>query len=194
MGAFFCSFEFQFGLSLAKERKDITQMYQEYGSLVYNLSLRYVQNKEDAEEITQDVFVKVYTSIKRFRNESSLKTWVYRITVNKSLDFLKSKNKVRKINTLSDSSMKMESGIEDQGIKPDKNLESKEEIARIQSCIDELPDQQKTAIILFSIEGLSKQEVCKIMGKKDSVFDSLLFRARNNLKKTLQKNGILQKK
>ena len=68
--------------------KEIIELYQKQ---VYNLALRYVQQIEDAEEITQDVFVKVYEQMDQFKGQSQLKTWIYRITVNTSLDFLKSK-------------------------------------------------------------------------------------------------------
>jgi RNA polymerase sigma-70 factor (ECF subfamily) len=60
--------------------------------MVYNLALQYTQNTEDAEEITQDVFVKISQKMDGFKNESSLKTWIYRIAINTSLDFLKHKN------------------------------------------------------------------------------------------------------
>lgn len=75
---------------------NFNQLYFEYRALVYSLALHYVQNVEDAEEITQDVFVKVYQSIHTFKNNASVKTWIYRITVNASLDFItKKKSKKR---------------------------------------------------------------------------------------------------
>ena len=67
-------------------------IYNQYSVLVYNVALQYLQNIEDAEEITQDVFIQVHASIEKFDQRSSLKTWIYRITINKSLDFIKHKN------------------------------------------------------------------------------------------------------
>ena len=67
------------------------ELYVQFKSLVYNVALSYVQNKEDAEEITQDVFIKLFQSFTDFKQESTLKTWIYRITINRSLDFLRHK-------------------------------------------------------------------------------------------------------
>ena len=79
---------------------DFEGIYIEYQRLVFNLALQYVQNIEDAEEITQDVFLKVYKHLSTFKQQSSLKTWIYRITINQSLDFIKSKsNKTRRFFT-----------------------------------------------------------------------------------------------
>jgi RNA polymerase sigma factor (sigma-70 family) len=63
---------------------------------VYNVALQYVQNKEDAEEITQDVFIKVYDKHLEFKGDSALKTWIYRITINTSLDYIKAKTRKKK--------------------------------------------------------------------------------------------------
>ena len=71
------------------EKNNFEEIYHQYNMLVYNLALNYLHNTEDAEEITQDVFVKVYQSIENFKSNSSLKTWIYRITINQSLDFIK---------------------------------------------------------------------------------------------------------
>ena len=70
---------------------ELAEIYQEHKSMVYNLSLQYVWSAEDAEEITQDVFLKVFESLGKFRSESHLRTWIYRITINTSLDFLKAR-------------------------------------------------------------------------------------------------------
>ena len=74
-----------------KNETQFNVIYNEYAKLVYNLSLHYLHNTEDAQEATQDVFVKIYNKIEGFNNKSSLKTWIYRITINHSLDVIKSK-------------------------------------------------------------------------------------------------------
>ena len=68
---------------------ELKEIYQLHGSMVYNLALQYTQNIEDAEEVTQDVFINIHEKIDSFRGEASLKTWIYRLTINKSLDYLK---------------------------------------------------------------------------------------------------------
>ena len=67
-------------------------IYNQYKVLVYNVALNYVQNIEDAEEITQDVFIKVSENVSNFKENSTFKTWIYRITINQSLDYIKKKN------------------------------------------------------------------------------------------------------
>ena len=71
---------------------NFASLYEQYKILVYNVALNYLQNTEDAEEITQDVFVQLHQSLSTFKNESTLKTWIYKITINKCLDFIKHKN------------------------------------------------------------------------------------------------------
>ena len=77
---------------MALDNKDFEKLYNQYNVLVYNLALNYLQNIEDAEEITQDVFIQINNSLSNFQEKSSLKTWIYRITINKCLDFIKHKN------------------------------------------------------------------------------------------------------
>ena len=77
---------------MKSNQSDFIAIYNQYKVLVYNVALHYLQNVEDAEEITQDVFVQVHNSLDSFKENSSLKTWIYRITINKSLDFIKHKN------------------------------------------------------------------------------------------------------
>ena len=71
-------------------------IYHQYKKLVFNLALQYTNNIQDAEEVTQDVFVKVFDKINGFRQDSELKTWIYRITINQSIDYLKSKQRQKR--------------------------------------------------------------------------------------------------
>ena len=74
----------------------IDELYAKHSGMVYNLALHYVQNSEDAQEITQDVFVAVYQSLEGYQKTSSISTWMYRITINKSLDFLKARQRKKR--------------------------------------------------------------------------------------------------
>ena len=74
------------------EKLSYEDFYNQYKILVYNVALHYLQNIEDAEEVTQDVFVQVFQSLKKFEQKSTVKTWIYRITINKSIDYIKHKN------------------------------------------------------------------------------------------------------
>jgi RNA polymerase sigma factor (sigma-70 family) len=170
--------------------KSFEEIYLAHCKLVYNVALQYVLRIEDAEEITQDVFVKVYEKYHSFRNESELRTWIYRITINQSLDFLKAKKSLKRWNPF---------GILDLD-HPDTNiqfpefnhpgieLEQKEALKSILTAIYQLPENQKTAIILLRIEGRSTKEVANIMDLGDKAVESLYQRAKKNLEIILTKN------
>jgi len=167
------------------------EIYFEHYKMVFNLALHYVQNIEDAEEITQDVFVKVFDNLHTFKKQSSLKTWVYRITINQSLDFIKGK-KAQKSNFLSsifsinDSNFKFQpSNFNHPGIE----LEQKEACQKIFEAINQLSDNQKTALILLKIEDKSQAETAEIMNLNIKALESLFQRAKNNLEILLLDKG-----
>ena len=164
-----------------KNETQFNVIYNEYAKLVYNFSLHYLHNTEDAQEATQDVFVKIYNKIEGFNNKSSLKTWIYRITINHSLDVIKSKN--RKLRVL--FSREYEDNDKIDFDHPGIKVESKEAVEKIMKEINSLPENQKTALILKGIEGLSQKEIASILKIKEKALDSLLSRARENLKKRL---------
>lgn len=164
-----------------KNETQFNVIYNEYAKLVYNLSLHYLHNTEDAQEATQDVFVKIYNKIEGFNNKSSLKTWIYRITINHSLDVIKSKN--RKLRVL--FSREYEDNDKIDFDHPGIKVESKEAVEKIMKEINSLPENQKTALILKGIEGLSQKEIASILKIKEKALESLLSRARANLKKRL---------
>ena len=162
-------------------------IYNQYKILVYNVALKYVQNCEDAEEITQDVFIQVYDSIAGFNEKSSLKTWIYRITINKSLDYIKHKNSLKRFFIFGKKSTnKTEiadfSTFEHPGIA----LENKENAAILFSAINELAENQKTAFILSKLDGLSNPEIADIMQVTISAVESLIFRAKKTLQEKLE--------
>ena len=161
-------------------------IYLQYRKMVYNLSLQYTQNIEDAEEITQDVFIKIYKNIDGFNNKSSLKTWIYRIAINTSLDFLKLKTSKRKSLFKVFGNTNIEKVWEPVEFNhPGVLLEQKEEMKRIFSAINSLPGDQKTVIILLKIEGNSQVETAAIMNLSEKAVESLFQRAKKNLTKKL---------
>jgi len=168
---------------------DFNTLYNQYSTLVYNLALHYLQNVEDAEEITQDVFLQVFQSLAIFRSDSSIKTWIYRITINKSLDFIKHKKSKKRFfifGTKTDSEIEWNqlSNFEHPGIA----LENKENAAILFQVINlTLTENQKTAFILSKLDGLSNPEIASIMELSVSSVESLIFRAKTSLKDKLQK-------
>lgn len=162
--------------------KAFASLYDFYSEKVYSTALSYTKNVEEAEEITQDVFVKVYQSAAKFKGDSTLNTWIYRITVNTSLNYIKKKNrftlfKAMKINT---------TPIDFQ--HPGVLLENKENAAMLYKVMDCLPDTQKTAFVLSYIEHLPRQEVADIMKTSLKAVESLLQRGKKKMRIELEKS------
>lgn len=156
--------------------------------MVFNLALNYGQNYEDAQEITQDVFVSVHKSLDKFRHEANVSTWLYRITINRCLDVIKSRKRKKRfgfIISLFDSS-------ENEHIPhfnhPGILLEHKETLTTLFQYINQLPDNQKTAILLSKTEQKSHAEVAEIMGISPKAAESLLQRAKTNLLAKMKQN------
>jgi len=157
---------------------------------VLNTCFRFVNNREEAEDLAQDVFVEVYNSINSFRGDAKLSSWIYRIAVNKSLDFIrKKKRKKRFAFVLSLAGF----GDEEKELQihapanPHTDLEQMERTQILNKAIDSLPENQKVAITLSKYEGFSNKEIAEIMGTSISAVDSLIHRAKNNLQKKLYK-------
>ena len=156
--------------------------------MVYNTALGIVQSPEDAEDIAQEVFVRVYESIGTFKGESKFSTWIYRITVTRSLDHLRRKKRKKRFAFVESLFGKNDELINDPPdfFHPGVATEKREDAATLFKAIAELPENQNTAFVLNKIEGLSYQQISEIMKMSESAVDSLLHRAKMNLRKKLQ--------
>jgi len=154
---------------------------------VFNSSLGILQNTEDAEDISQEVFTEVFNSISKFRGDSSLSTWIYRITITKSLDHIRKKKRKKRFAFIISlfgegrENFKEPSDFNHPGVE----AENRELSAVLFKAIERLPQNQKIAFTLNKIEGLSYKEISEIMTVSVSSVESLLHRARNNLKSLL---------
>ena len=168
---------------------NLQELYKKHGSAVYRLALHYVQNSEDAQEITQDVFVEIYQSAVRFEGNSSASTWIYRIAVNKSLDKLRYRKRKKRFAYITSifhpdsGELKHESP---QFEHPGVLLENKENSKILFVAIQKLPEQQKTAFLLSYIEDIPRKEVADIMATSLKSVESLLQRAKTNLRNDLR--------
>lgn len=170
------------------DNKAFKELVSSYSNKVYNTVLSIIQNKEDAEDITQDVFIEIYNSIANFKGESQLYTWIYRIVVTKSLEHLRKKKTKKRfafITSIFNSDTESDSAVDFE--HPGVLMENKERARILFSAIDKLPGKQKTAFILCKIEKLSYEEISKIMNSTIPSVESLLFRAKDNLRKLLYK-------
>tara|TARA_R110001592_G_scaffold363221_3_gene681652 strand:+ start:49836 stop:50327 length:492 start_codon:yes stop_codon:yes gene_type:complete len=163
--------------------------------MVYNLALQYTRNIEDSEEITQDVFLKIHQKQQTFRAEASLKTWIYRLTINQSLDYIKAKKSKKrshffsKNNVTPDDVQIADSPFNHPGIQ----LEHQESLKQLLELINKLPEKQKTAIILIKVDALSMEETSEIMELSYKALESLLQRAKKNLAELIAKTKAYEK-
>ncbi len=155
-------------------------LMEKYQSQVFRTVMGFVHSKEDAEDITQDIFVKVYQSLTSFKGESELSTWLYRITVNISINFVNRNRKSRLLQSLEDIFHKPSNEK-----TPLEELEELERDQHIRKAIESLPETQRTAFILSKYEELSQKEIAKIMNKTEGAIEQLLQRAKNSLQKKL---------
>lgn len=155
---------------------------------VFSTALGLLQHHTEAEDIAQEVFIQVYRSIGQFKGDSLLSTWIYRITVTRSLDHLRSKKRKKRFGFLSSlfgDDNKPVYEPEDFN-HPGVQKERKEDAALLFKMIDQLPENQRTAFILNKVEELSYREIAGILNSSESAVDSLLQRAKQNLRKKLK--------
>ncbi len=176
-------------LIAAGDRLLFKQLYDEYNKRVYNTALSVLQRSEEAEEITQDVFIELHKSAHKFKGESSIGTWIYRITINKSLDQLRHRKRKKRaaflVNLFSDSNQPV---IQPPDFAhPGVLLENKEKAQILFKAIELLAPQQKAAFILSQVEELPQKEIAEIMNLSQKAVESLIQRAKANLKKDLVK-------
>ncbi len=155
---------------------------------VINTCFGFVSNNTDADDIAQEVFIEVFKSIDSFNEESKLSTWIYRIAVNKSLDFLRKAKRKKRWSGLFRLEANDSETIDNWAINsqtPAKELEQKERITILTNAIEKLPPNQKTAFTLHKYEDLSYKEIAEVMDTSLSSVESLMHRAKSNLKSYL---------
>jgi RNA polymerase sigma factor (sigma-70 family) len=155
--------------------------------LVYNTVLGLVQNAEDAEDVSQEVFIKVFESVKQFKGESAFTTWLYRVAVTTALEYLRKKKRKKRFAFLTSLFGEDQNPLHDPPdfVHPGVQLDNREKAKTLFQAIQKLPENQRIAFTLHKVEGLSYQEVSDVMATTVAAVESLIHRARQNLKKTL---------
>ena len=155
--------------------------------LVYNTVLGLLQNAEDAEDVTQDVFIKVFESVHQFKGESAFSTWLYRVAVTTALEFLRKKKRKKRFAFVTSLFGEDQNPLHDPPdfMHPGVQLDNRENARILMEAIRKLPENQRIAFTLHKVEGLSYQEVAEVMQTSVAAIESLIHRARQNLKKML---------
>jgi len=157
---------------------------------VIRTCLGFVHSAADAEDIAQEVFIEVFRSMNKFRGESELSTWIYRIAVNRSINFIRSSARRRVISFLTGMTdeekprvPEKESGKES---SPDEAMIRADQARALEKALRSLPDNQRTAFVLNKYDDLSYKEIADVMKISMGSVESLIFRAKQNLQKSLR--------
>ena len=165
------------------------ELIKDYKRIAYNIALRVLRNVEDAEDASQEAFIKIFKSISNFNMESTFKVWMYRIVVNTSIDYKRRKNVY---NISLDETLDLGSGreiqreIADNSNNPDAQIEKYYSVHLVNGAINKLEDDFKTIIILRDINGLTYSEISEILTCNLGTVKSRLSRARKSLKEILE--------
>jgi RNA polymerase sigma factor (sigma-70 family) len=156
------------------------ELYRLYSRAMYNTALRMVQNPHDAEDILQSIFIEVFGKLDSFRYESSIGAWMKRITVNKCINFLKSRRLMfSELTPFSDRA-------EDQ--PPER--EPAFSVEKINRAIADLPDGYRVVFSLYALEGYDHEEIAQVLGITEATSKSQYSRAKARLREVLTTNGV----
>lgn len=171
------------------------ELIEKHEKTAYNLALKMLKNPEDAMDVSQEAFIKVFRSIKTFNFESAFSTWLYRIVTNTCLDFLRkrSTNVYSIDNPIQTDDGEIERDIPDDSDTPEELLEKKLIKELVNNSIEKLDENHKVVIILRDIQGFSYEEISKILDCSIGTVKSRISRARNNLKEIVSREMELNK-
>ncbi|WP_456379156.1 RNA polymerase sigma factor [Lutibacter sp.] len=162
----------------------------QYQSLVLNTCFSFVHNKVDAEDICQEVFIEVYLSIHKFKDQSKLSTWLYRIAVNKSLNYIRDNKKRNIFKSIENFFIKSQSDLQ---IPDDSYLDAsfdeieKERFELLKKAINKLPENQRIAFTLHKIKKMPYKKTAEIMNISLASVEGLIHRAKINVQKYILK-------
>lgn len=181
---------------LVKRLKDgdseaMPELQAHYGGRVFQLALRYMKNREDAEEVTQDVLLRVFQKIEAFRGDAALSSWIHRITFNTAMSRLRSL-KFRRPAEVSQDPLAWGDGdsagvreVADWSDLADDQILRSEMRSRLVAALSRLPEIYRVAVLLRDIQGLSTEEASGVMGVKTQTLKSRLHRGRLMLREQL---------
>ena len=165
-------------------------LVRKYEKFVCTTAYSVVRNYDDALDIAQEVFLKLYHNISSFKGESSFSSWLYRIAKNSALDFLRKQKNIRQnVSLVTESSdgdeVQLEIADTSEKTSPEASILKKEQNELLYSALDKLSDEHKEIIVLRDIEGYAYEEITDILQIEQGTVKSRLFRARENLRKIL---------
>lgn len=176
------------GLCVQKDENAFSELVVRYEKFVYSVVFAELKNSDDAFDVSQEVFIRLYNAAGGFRCESTLKTWLYRMCKNCAYDYMRKYYKHRALSlTVKDP---QEETAEDIDVvaqsTPDEEIIRKEQIMAVRKAIKKLPEEQRDVIVLRELEGLQYSEIAIMLGISEGTVKSRISRGREALKKFLE--------
>ncbi|PKO95646.1 MAG: RNA polymerase sigma factor [Bacteroidetes bacterium HGW-Bacteroidetes-7] len=161
------------------------ELAERYSTPLFRLSMGYLHSKEDAEDMVQEIFVKLYHSLDSFKGDSKFSTWLYRIAVNTCLNEIARRKRRDIFTTFGDNMTKIFNHSGDSK-NPEEQTISEENKKRVRKAIESLPEKQQTAFVLQKYKELSQKEIAEIMQISEGAVEQHLVRAKSSLQKKLK--------
>jgi len=174
------------------DESSYSNLLENYRGAIYNLLFKMVRNKEETEDLVQEAFMKAFKALPSFNEEYAFSTWLYKIAINNCIDHMRKKKlKTYSINKpVQSNDGELDREFPDTSMSPDKSILSEERSNIIESAIDELPANYKTAIIMRHSEEKSYEEISQILNIPLGTVKARIFRAREMLKKKLKDKAL----
>jgi RNA polymerase sigma-70 factor, ECF subfamily len=169
--------------TLAGDQLAFQRLVERYQDRLFALARGYTRSPVELEDIVQDAFLKAFRRLDTFNHESSFYTWLYRITLNTALDFLKRRGR-SPVHAVEDPELGAPPAPQE-GFAPHAGLERKEIAEITHAVLQELPEIFRTALVLREFEGLAYQEIADVLGISIGTVESRLFRARARFKERI---------
>ncbi len=163
-------------------------LVERYHGKIYGLTYNMTSNREDAEDLTQEVFVKAFNALPRFKGKSSFYTWVYRIAVNKTINYRKKRNRKRALSLDQfDQEIKTDDIYHDLTSKgsPLRNLSLTELQKKLNEALQTLSEKHRTVVVMHDMQGIPHEEIAKVVGASVGTIRSRLFYARRQMQTEL---------
>lgn len=168
----------------------LTELISRWREPLFSFAYRYVQNSADADEVSQETFVRVYQHRHRYRLDARFSTWLFAIAVNLCRNRARWKRRHPTVSidgAVEENEGKAERWTEDvDSASPEEEAARKERAAAVREAVSKLPHDLKTALLLFQYEGLSHQEIGEVLGCTPKAVETRIYRARRRLKKKLR--------
>jgi len=176
-------------LVLQGEKENFRMLVEQYQQMVFRTCMGFLHNKDDADDLTQDIFIQAYQSLSRFKGESAFSTWLYRIAVNASLNKVRKTSKnfiLQRIDAFLGAEKSREAPfLQSDTEDPEKILIRQEHVEWVGRALNLLPENQRTAIVLSKYDDLSQKEIAEILKTTEGAVEGLLQRAKKNLREKL---------